>query len=247
MSVLLIGYKVEQRLTPCESAAIVFGDAMPEGIRLRPCRLEDVDGLVEIYREGFEQEIAFFFKRFCRCFFQALFRLLVRQTIVAESDGDIVGFVITVSGARSIISGQAFQLMSAIPALLASAKPNLYVYILQKLRNTEWGEKQVGIACIAVKREWRREGIGKSLMREALARYPGRNAALEVRMWNESAVRLYTNVGFRRTGGWKDPLGEWVVMKRLAPMSHTSTEPGVAVASAECLLRTSTGRDYGAS
>jgi len=192
---------------------------IPEDIRLRPCRLSDLDILVEIYHEGFEHELTFFFKRFCRCFFEALFRLLLGDTIVAEVNGDVVGFVVAVLGLRPMLRAELLRLAPTMPVLLASVRSFFFIYILQKLRNMEWSDCQVGIGCIAVKKEWRGRGVGGALIREALARYPERNAILEVRPWNESAVRLYISVGFRRTGAWRDPLGEWVVMRRSGPLS----------------------------
>jgi len=99
--------------------------------------------------------------------------------------------------------------------LLASARLHFFIYILQKLRNTDWSKSLAGIACIAVRTAWRGRGIGRALMQEALARYPKRSTILDVRSLNQSAIRLYTSVGFRRTGAWRDPLGEWIVMKKL--------------------------------
>jgi len=185
-----------------------------EYIQLRPCQLSDLNSLVEIYYEGFRHELTFFFKRFRGCFFEALFRLLVKDTIVAESRYDLVGFVTIVLGLRPLMGIKIFQLILKLPVLLASAKPDFFIYILQKLRNTDWSESLAGIACIAVRTKWRSKGIGRALMREALARYPERDAILDVRPWNESAIRLYASVDFRRTGAWKDPLGQWVVMRR---------------------------------
>jgi len=185
-----------------------------EHIQLRPCQLSDLNSLVEIYYEGFRHELTFFFKKFRGCFFEALFRLLVKDTIVAESRCDLVGFVTIILGLRPLMSIKIFQLILKLPMLLASAKPHLFIYVLQKLRNTDWSESLAGIACIAVRTKWRSKGIGRALMREALARYPERDAILDVRLWNESAIRLYASVDFRRTGAWRDPLGQWVVMRR---------------------------------
>ena len=66
---------------------------MSEEIVLRPCGLVDLEILLKIYHEGFRSELAFFFRSFCTRFFEALFRLLMRQTVVADRDGNVVGFV----------------------------------------------------------------------------------------------------------------------------------------------------------
>jgi RimJ/RimL family protein N-acetyltransferase len=57
-------------------------------------------------------------------------------------------------------------------------------------------------------------------MSEALARYPEKKVTLDVRPWNKSAIRLYTSVGFRKIGAWRDPLGEWILMKYTPSFSH---------------------------
>jgi len=185
-----------------------------EDVKLRPCCSGDLTSLVDIYYEAFRPELAFFFRRFKRHFFEALFSLLVRDTIVAESQRNVVGFVTTASGLGPITSAGIVRLVPKLPNLLASARSSLFVYVLQKLRNMDWSEPLLGIACIAVRTRWRRKGIGGALIRQALARYPDRNVILEVRPWNKSAVRLYTSVGFRKTGAWGDPFGGWVVMRK---------------------------------
>ena len=158
--------------------------------------------------------MAFFFKRFERHFFQALFSLLVKDTIVAESPCGVLGFITTTVGLRPMTDAAIIRLVPKLPELLASARSSLFVYVLQKLRNMDWAESLLGIACIAVRTRWRSKGIGGALIRQALARYPDMNAILDVRPWNNSAIHLYTSVGFRRTAAWWDPFGGWVVMRR---------------------------------
>jgi len=156
--------------------------------------------------------LAFFFRMFCGCFFEALFRLLIDDTIVAETKEQVVGFIIAVLDLRPFRGAGLIRLMLTLPLMFASVRPAFLIYVLQKLRNTEWRKRQVGIGCIAVRRMFRGKGIGGTLMREALARYPNENATLEVRSWNESALRLYERAGFQRTGKWEDPLGQWINM-----------------------------------
>ena len=95
------------------------------------------------------------------------------------------------------------RLIPMIPKLLVSMRSCLFIYVLQKLRNTKWSNCQVGIGCIAVKKEYRGKGIGGALMLETLSQHPTQNANLDVRVWNESATRLYSGVGFRRIGHGK--------------------------------------------
>ena len=186
----------------------------PEDVKLRPCQPGDLSSVVEIYHEAFQPELSFFFKRFPRRFFEAVFCLLVKDTIVAESQYDVVGFVTVTSGLGPMTGTRMIRLVLKLPKLLASTRSSLFMYLLQKLRNSDWSEPLLGIACIAVRTRWRSKGIGRTLMRQALARYPDMNAILDVRPWNRSAIRLYTSVGFRRTAVWGDPFGGWVVMRR---------------------------------
>lgn len=195
---------------------------MSKEICLRPCCVADLGILVGIYREGFEQELSFFFRRFCRWLFESIFCHLVPDTIVAEMGGRVVGFVIVVLGPVPVARVTFLPLISSLPVLLATVRSSFFIYVLQKVRNVDWTRCQVGIGCIAVKREFRGKGIGGALMREALARYPGRNAILDVRPWNESAVHLYTRVGFKRIGVWRDPLGEWIIMKLTSTFPHAN-------------------------
>jgi len=185
-------------------------------VLLRPCKVTDLRSLLEIYREGFREELAFFFRRFSRSFFEAVFRLLIEDTIVAEVSYNVVGFIIPVLGVAPVLRAGVAQVVLTLPMLLLSVRSSFFIYVVQKLRNTEWGGGQLGIGCIAVKAEYRGRGIGGLLMREVVTRYPTKDMVLEVRPWNRSALRLYASAGFRETGVWRDPLGEWVVMNRTA-------------------------------
>jgi ribosomal protein S18 acetylase RimI-like enzyme len=176
--------------------------------------------LVRIYREGFEHELSFFFRRFCKCFFESLFQHLIRDTIVAEVGGQVVGFIIVTLGPVPIARASIFQLIFSLPALLTVVRSSFFICILQKVRNMDWKRCEVGIGCIAVKKEFRGKRIGGALMSEALARYPEKKVTLDVRPWNKSAIRLYTSVGFRKIGAWRDPLGEWILMKHTPSFSH---------------------------
>jgi len=207
---------------------------MPVTICVRPCRRADLRILLGIYREGFEQELTFFFRRFCRCFFQALFRYLAGDTIVAEVNNRVVGFIVVVPGSIPATRAGILQLMSTLPTLLLAVRSSFFIYVLQKVRNMDWSRCHVGIGCVAVKKDFRGKGIGASLMREALARYPKRDAVLDVRPWNESAIRLYSSAGFERMSAWRDPLGEWIIMSR-PQLSRARTEPETERFNSRCV------------
>jgi len=189
-------------------------------ITLRQSLSADRDTLLKIYREGFKSELSFFFRRFCRCFFRALFDHLAKDTIVAEIDEKVVGFVIVVQGPIPIARASFLQLVPTVPVLLTAVRSSFLIFLFQRAKNIDWRSNQVGIACIAVQSHFQRKGIGRALMREALARYPGRGVILDVRPWNTAAIRLYSSAGFIRTGAWRDPLGEWTTMSH-APILHT--------------------------
>lgn len=66
-----------------------------------------------------------------------------------------------------------------------------------------WVAGEVDIHNLAVRREFRRRGIGRSLLQRVIdeARHQrARRVTLEVRRSNEPAQRLYESMGFLRTG-----------------------------------------------
>jgi len=193
---------------------------MANGLRLRPANLADLDVLMDLYRESFERELDFFYRRFCGCYFRALFRLLVGDIIVAEVKGEVVGFIIAMLGLRPLASIDALRLISTLPMLLLSAKPFYFVHLLQKARSGRWKE-QVALLDIAVRRSFQRKGIAKALNFAALSRYPGKTMALQVRSWNASAIRLASGFGFEKSRSWRDPLGEWIIMRRIPTGKRT--------------------------
>jgi ribosomal-protein-alanine N-acetyltransferase len=84
---------------------------------------------------------------------------------------------------------------------------------------------QAELGNVAVARDWRRQGVGESLVRDIvgrLARRGVREVFLEVRVGNESARRLYERLGFveigRRKAYYVRPVEDAIVMrKRIRP------------------------------
>jgi ribosomal-protein-alanine N-acetyltransferase len=79
---------------------------------------------------------------------------------------------------------------------------------------------------LAVKPEWRRQGLGRWLARLAFAlgaRRGARTAFLEVRSGNEPALGLYASLGLeeagRRARYYRDPVEDAVVLRRTLPLS----------------------------
>jgi ribosomal protein S18 acetylase RimI-like enzyme len=190
--------------------------SLSKDIRLRSWKANDSLHVSEVYFQGFKKELEFFFRRLPQFFFCELLRLLGKDTIVAEADANVVGFVIAIRGLRNMLQIRLLRLAVLLPVLLVSARSPFLLYLLQKMRNTDWGSGQTGIACIAVSETYRRRGIGSALMHKALGRHTGRDAVLDVRSRNKSAISLYTKTGFEKTATWRDGLGEWILMRRPA-------------------------------
>ena len=71
------------------------------------------------------------------------------------------------------------------------------------------------ILSIAVAPELRGRGIATRLVGHALDRFRRQGierVRLEVRPWNQSAVRVYTRAGFKEMGTARDTRGEWSIM-----------------------------------
>lgn len=84
---------------------------------------------------------------------------------------------------------------------------------------------EVHIVNLAVHTAWRRQGLARGLMADALARaraHGARMATLEVRVHNDAAIRLYDSLGFRQVAirkGYYADNGEdaLVMLKDLEP------------------------------
>lgn len=73
------------------------------------------------------------------------------------------------------------------------------------------------ILSVGVRTEDQGKGIGRALLQQALDRFDRLGeplVQLEVRPWNEPALRLYLRYGFVETGRSRDSQGEWIVMSR---------------------------------
>ena len=86
---------------------------------------------------------------------------------------------------------------------------------------------EMELLSLAVRPEWRLQGLGTWLARLAFGmggRAGARAAFLEVRAGNEPALRLYASLGLQETGRraryYKDPVEDAVVLTRaLAPVT----------------------------
>jgi len=75
------------------------------------------------------------------------------------------------------------------------------------------------ILSVAVHPDYQGRGIARGLCTLAMARFDAagvQRARLEVRPTNLAAVRIYTDLGFRRVGTMTDSQGDWAIMIRVS-------------------------------
>ena len=149
-----------------------------------------------------------------------------RGFLGAHADGKLVGYAIFVSSLkrvqrRAIASGAVLRWvlaalrggfalrLSAIPRILA----NKVLFVRSGGRYRHSGDAQ--LLNIAVLPEYRGRGIATALVLaglEAMRELHVPEVRLEVRPWNENAVRVYRKTGWRKAGRTRDLEGEWLVM-----------------------------------
>ncbi len=127
-------------------------------------------------------------------FYRELFSRFPETLVVAEADGDIQGYIMC-----RVERG------------------------FSKLRNLS-PARLLHVVSIAVREPYRRRGIAKALMFEAMRRgaatYEASECYLEVRVGNEPAVKLYENLSFTKTkrnyGYYLDGEDAWVMAAPVA-------------------------------
>jgi len=144
----------------------------------------------------------------------------------AYVDGELAGYAIFVASLkriqqRAILSGAVLRWtvealrggfglrLSALPRILA----NKILFVSSGARYRRAGDSQ--LLNIAVADRHRGRGIAGALVRaglQAMRQKDVREVRLEVRPWNDAAVRLYERTGWRIVGRTRDLEGEWLVM-----------------------------------
>jgi ribosomal protein S18 acetylase RimI-like enzyme len=98
---------------------------------------------------------------------------------------------------------------SAIPRIIA----NKVLFVRSGGRFRSKGDAQ--LLNVAVLPAQQGKGIATALVHaglDAMRQLGAPEVRLEVRPWNESAVRLYCKTGWREAGRTRDLEGEWLVM-----------------------------------
>jgi len=153
-------------------------------------------------------------------------RIEPRGFLGAYLDGELAGYAIFISSLKrvqrdAIRTGAVFRWafaalrggfglrLSAIPRILA----NKVLFVRSGGRYRGKGDAQ--LLNVAVSPAHQGKGIATALMQAGLQAMRAQGLSevrLEVRPWNENAVRLYRKTGWRAVGRTRDLEGEWLVM-----------------------------------
>ncbi|MGE5507026.1 MAG: GNAT family N-acetyltransferase [Chitinophagales bacterium] len=116
--------------------------------------------------------------------------------------------------AAKLVSGQLGVGLAQVRRLL----PDKASFLQTALSHRQGGGAR--ILSVGVSSAAQGRGVGTALLKAALGRFDALGepeVSLEVRPWNEPAVRLYRRHGFVEIGRTRDTQGEWVVMRRKRP------------------------------
>ena len=147
--------------------------------------------------------------------------------IVADSDGEIVGYILAttdVARLRRAAFWQGYCLRLLWRTLSGSYDlrwRTLRILAADKwafLRGARrWGAQGTRLLSLAVHPGHQSQGIGRQLIQAALEYLRNKRAQpirLEVRPDNAAALHLYQAAGFRARGEYCDSQGKWLVMVR---------------------------------
>lgn len=186
----------------------VAGEAEDGAPLLRPARRGDEPALARLHREGLpEAFLPALGDRFLRLLYRAMAEDPESVVVVAEAEGEVVGFACGVASVRRFY--RRFFRRRALRAGLAAApqllRPDVARRALETARypGRAGGLPDAELLAIAVDERWRRRGLGEGLA-GAVAEGLGRLGAAELKVVvgadNGPANRFYARVGFRRAG-----------------------------------------------
>jgi len=159
-------------------------------IKLRRFKPSDLDGVVRINRECLPEN-------YTDLFFINLFKRFPETFIVAEVDGEIVGYIMC-------------RIETGIPSFKVLGI-----------------SKKGHVISLAVLPNHHRKGIGYQLMREAtqaMVNYKAKECYLEVRESNIPAVNLYKKLGFETTRAIRNYYADGEDAFLMAIQLHNSME-----------------------
>ncbi len=176
--------------------------------QLRTAHPADAGSLALLHREGLPDAfLPALGDRFLRRLYRAFARDRESVVVVAEADGEVVGFAAGVVSMRRF--RRRFYLRHGVPALAAAAPRLARAGVARGARETASLGSAGGrlpdsqLASVAVALGWTRQGVGRALVDEAVVRLWQRGArevAVVAGAGNEQASRLYSGAGFRRAG-----------------------------------------------
>jgi ribosomal protein S18 acetylase RimI-like enzyme len=149
-----------------------------------------------------------------------------RGFLAARDDGTLIGYAIFVPSLRrvqreAVRRGAILRwTLAALSGGFALRFSSLWRVLLNKIMFVRSGFRfrtkgDAQLLNIAVHPNAQGRGVAKALVRAGLDAMRELNVGevrLEVRPWNESAVRLYKGTGWSEVGRTRDMEGEWLVM-----------------------------------
>lgn len=191
----------------------------------------DLAACAAIFAVSFRESLLHIFKKMpSQRLIQEVFRLCLdaepSALMVAVAEGRVVGYVFAPSSLTQVWKTALFRRHllrwagSWMRGRFGVGLGPLRVILLDKvyfLRSSIGREAaaEARILSIAVSPEMRGRGIATRLVDHALERFRHRGikrVRLEVRPWNEPALRVYSRLGFETVGVTRDSQGEWAVM-----------------------------------
>jgi len=158
---------------------------LQETFTLRRFREDDLQGVMQINRVCLPENYTDFF-------FIDLFRRFPETFVVAEEDGEVVGYIMC----RIELGLSNFGLSGLV--------------------------KKGHVVSVAVLPQYRRKGVGQALVNaamEGMQLYKAKQCFLEVRITNTDAINLYKKLGFQITrtihGYYADGEDAYVMSKKL--------------------------------
>ena len=185
----------------------MWAEASPTGkgsLVIRRARREDIPAVMSVNLRSLPENYWYGFYEYILTYWGDAF-------LVAEVDGAIVGYAMS----------RVEETQDPVLAGLIDEEGRPLIYGLVEPR-------RVGhLVSIAVLREYRRRGIGSSLLAETINvmknRYDVESIFLEVRVSNEPAIRMYKKFGFRIARRvphyYRDGEDAYVMVLRLKPVT----------------------------